>query len=189
MDRLLEAHLAGGWERRFVRRPTAAGKMASAAYDALAKIKFVPTEAQLRVPCEEMASAPELDLFGYTKVREARHDTIVELKCGNSAFSSGQQVGKATTFSTLHGPFGEWADTWRNRAMAQLALQCICVQYSTGHRPRGVLLMVSSDGVSKVAMVKDGLCNAIMACLDGGSVVVPKRKKTRKRKRSASVKK
>ena len=121
------------WVSSYPAPPTCvANQAAYAAISLLVSNGFVPMATQLAVANTSLQCAPILDLIGHfppTSKGAACRLSVVEIKVGGSSFSIAP-VGDNTH---MHAPFGGIRDSWRNRCMAQLALQVLCVKCACKH--------------------------------------------------------
>jgi len=166
VDALLGEHAGDAWRRPLNGAKGLALDMARSGLAMLRKNGFVATDQQLRVPSAELECAPVLDLFGYIKEEghTRRIPAVVEIKCGRSARSR-TLVGQAATFRGKR--FKHWRDTRRNRCMAQLALQTICVQRVLGTDDvRGMLLCIPTKGRASLTVVEELMCETMLAELN-----------------------
>jgi len=111
------------------------------------------TATQQPLVSTDLQIAPIADLIGvYTEKVPDDTLVIVEVKCGCTAGRNVSVSGDSS--SRFREPFSALKDTWKNRAHAQLALQCACAKLWAPHYRRvvGFLACYNPDnGTLKMA--------------------------------------
>lgn len=113
--------------------PRDACRATSAAVALLVASDFVPYCTQLRVSAESIGCAPVVDLVGHF-VQTPNTTTVIEVKFGGATFSK----QRPSTTSHMLPPYEAIRDTWRNRCMAQLALQVLAVEAAASSRTQAL---------------------------------------------------
>jgi hypothetical protein len=96
----------------------------------------------------DLQIAPVADILGvYSEKADDDTLVVVEVKCGSAA-GRNVAVSDNNKSATFRVPFDGLRDTWKNRAHAQLALQCACARLWAPRYRRvvGFLACYNPDG-------------------------------------------
>lgn len=103
--------------------PLSGCKATEAAVALLSSRNFTPLATQVRIVAPTLGCSPVVDIVGYFAQRP-NHIAVIEVKFGGTTFSH-QRPGTETHMLPPHEAL---RDTWRNRCMAQLALQVLAIE-------------------------------------------------------------